>query len=116
METVSLKVSLVQLMAGMAPLRSVSWKMPRIVVQANQPFTVLQELIRGLQHVVRYGTALRPDRVLVPFPHDTGYPEAGGFHLAVHRRLAGLIGVAVLVVKGTGTAMLNQVPSAVRLE
>ena len=39
---------------------------------------------------------------------DTQKP--GGFHLAVHRRLAGLIGVAVLVVKGTGTAMLDQVP------
>ena len=30
-------------------------------------------------------------------------------HLAVHRRLAGLPGVAVLVVKGAGTAVFNQI-------
>ena len=35
--------------------------------------------------------------------------ETGSLHLAVHRGLAGLVRIAVLVVKSTGAAMADQV-------
>ncbi len=81
----------------------------RIVKRINRPFTIADELIGGLQHRVR-------DRAAFGFWQGIPAPtcvkahaqKLCRFELAVDDPRSGVLGKAVLVVKGRGASMFDQ--------
>ena len=82
----------------------------RVVVKANDALAVLQVFVRRLQHVVRHGAAFAPRKRIGAAPRVVAYAKHPRcLHLTIHRSLARRLGIAVLVVKRTGAAVLDQI-------
>ena len=76
----------------------------------NYALAVLKELIGGFHHVFGDNAAQLPGQGVGAAARVIAYAhEPSRLHLAVHRGLAGEIGIAVLMVKGGGAAMLYKV-------
>ena len=80
------------------------------MIELDDALTVLQILVGGLQHIGGNGAALLTGQGVHAAACVVTDAQLGGrLHLPVHRSLAGGLGKAVLVVKGTGAAVLEQV-------